>query len=183
MRKIIVSEFMTLDGVIENPMWSMKYWNDQIADFKASEMAAVDSLLLGRVTYEGFAAAWPQRQGQDAYADKMNSMPKYVVTTTLAEGSWTNSRLIRENVVEEIHRLKGQPGDDILIFGSGALINSLVPHGLIDEYRLLVYPLVLGSGQRLFSDGTNTRLRLVDATPFDSGAVAMIYRPQEAAES
>lgn len=183
MRKIIVSEFMTLDGVIENPMWSLQYWNDQIADFKAGEMALVDSLLLGRVTYEGFAASWPQRQGQNDYADKMNSMPKYVVTTTLTEGSWTNSRLIRENVVEEIRGLKEQPGEHILIFGSGALVNSLIPHGLIDEYRVIVYPLVLGGGQRLFSDGTSTRLKLVETTPFDSGAVAMIYHPQEADES
>lgn len=176
MRRVIVSEFMSLDGVIEDPRWSLKYWGDRISDFKQQELFAVDALLLGRVTYEGFAQAWPGRKDEDGYADRINGMQKYLVSTTAEQGEWGPTQIIREDVAEQIRRLKEQDGQDILIFGSGKLINSLVPHGVIDEYRLLVYPVVLGSGQRLFAEGSAADLQLVESWESGTGAMALIYR-------
>jgi dihydrofolate reductase len=175
MRKVIVSEFMSLDGVIHEPMWTAPYWNDEIADFKFNELFSIDELLLGRVTYEGFAQAWPGRTDEQGYADRMNNMPKHVVSTTLDKAEWNNSRIIRANVAEAVTRLKQQPGQDILIFGSGRLAAWLIEHDLIDQYHLLVYPVVLGSGQRLF--GTRTNLKLVESKRFSSGVAALIYQP------
>src|SRR5690242_13473824 len=114
MRTIVVTEFMSLDGVIEAPAWSAPYWNDEIAKFKGDEQTTTDALLLGRITYEGFAAAWPQ--STDEGADQMNNLPKYVVSTTLDKAEWNNSTLIRDNIVEEITRLKQQDGQDILVY-------------------------------------------------------------------
>lgn len=188
MRKVIVSEFIALDGVVEDPhLWTLPYWNDDMAQYKNSElMGDVDTLLLGRVTYEGFAAAWPERSGDD-YSDKMNSMPKYVVSTTLDNDSatWNNSTVISENVVEEIQKLRQQPGGDILIFGSADLVNSLLAHGLIDELHLQLYPIVLGSGKRLFQDGLGTsKLELVDSKTTETGVNILTYRraSEEASE-
>ncbi len=180
MRRVIVSEFMSLDGVIEDPRWSLKYWGDRISDFKQQELFDVDALLLGRVTYEGFAQAWPGRKDEDGYADRINSMQKYLVSTTAEQGEWGPTQIIRDNVAEQIRRLKEQDGQDILIFGSGKLVNSLIPAGVIDEYRLLVYPVVLGSGQRLFEDGTATDFELVESWESGTGAIALIYRRAEA---
>jgi len=183
MRKVIASEFMTLDGVMEEPQkWSLRYWNDEIAKFKFDELSASDALLLGRVTYQGFAAAWPKmakKEAEGEYAGMMNGYPKFVVSTTLEEPlEWNNSRLIKENVAEEVSRLKPQPGRDILIFGSGDLVNTLMEHDLIDEYRLLVYPFVLGNGKRVFRDGIDNKvLRLVETRSFSSGAVLLSYQP------
>ncbi|MFO7320456.1 MAG: dihydrofolate reductase family protein [Chloroflexota bacterium] len=176
MRKLIVTEFLSLDGVMENPVWSFPYWNDEIADFKREESIAGDALLLGRVTYEGFAAAWPQ--SKDEGAEYFNSVRKYVVSTTLASADWNNSVLIRDNVVEEINNLKRQDGGSIVVHGSGRLIQTLMQHDLVDEYRLLVYPLVLGKGQRLFESENKVRLKLVSARPFSSGAVGLVYEPE-----
>ena len=178
MRKVIVSEFLSLDGVIQEPMWTFPYWNDEIAKFKFDELFAIDALLLGRVTYEGFAAAWPGRTDEQGYADRMNGLPKHVVSTTLEKAEWNNSHLIKANVAEAVSKLKQQPGQDILIFGSGKLIETLIEHNLVDQYHLLVYPIVLGSGQRLFEDGTNTKLKLSDTKTFSSGVVALIYQPE-----
>jgi dihydrofolate reductase len=146
MRKIILTEFLSLDGVMENPAWTMPYWNDEIAKFKYDELFASGILLLGRVTYQGFAAAWPSRTDEQGFADRMNNLPKVVVSTTLKELAWNNSSLVKDNVVEEVTRLKQQSGQDILIGGSCILANTLMLHDLIDEYRLLVYPLVVGKG-------------------------------------
>ncbi|VVB89050.1 Uncharacterised protein [uncultured archaeon] len=185
MRKVIVSEFVTLDGVMEDPGgaekfkhggWTMPYWNEEIAKFKFDELFASDALLLGRVTYQGFAAAWPSRADEEGFADRMNSLPKYVVSTTLKEVEWNNSRLIKGNIAEEVSKLKQQPGQDILIAGSGELVNSLMQHDLIDEYRLLVYPVVLGSGKRLFKEGTNKTLRFVETKTFSSGVVLLSFQ-------
>jgi dihydrofolate reductase len=177
MRNIVVSMFVSLDGVMEDPAWTMPYWNDQIAKFKYEELFASDALLLGRVTYEGFAAAWPSRTDEQGFAERMNSLPKYVVSTTLGHLEWQNSHLITDHVAQEIDRLKRQPGQDILVAGSGQLVQTLIRYDLIDAYRLLVYPVVLGKGQRLFEDGSMATLKLVDSAPLGSGVVALRYEP------
>ena len=180
MRKVVVSEFVSLDGVIEEPSWTFQFSSEEQQKFKFDELFASDALLLGRVTYEGFAAAWPSATDEEGFADRMNGLPKYVVSTTLEEPlEWNNSRLIEGDVAEEVSRLKQQPGHDILIYGSGELVHTLMQHDLIDEYRLMVYPVVLGSGKRLFRDGINTTLRLVETRTFSSGVVVLSYRPAE----
>lgn len=176
MRKLVVTEFLSLDGVMENPMWTFPYWNDEIASFKGDESNASDALLLGRVTYEGFAAAWPQSKDQGA--DYFNGVRKYVVSTTLDKAEWNNSVLIKNNIVDEINRLKQQNGKNIAVHGSGRLVQTLMQHDLVDEYRLLVYPVVLGGGQRLFEDGAKATLKLVEARPVGSGVVALVYEPE-----
>jgi len=177
MRKLIVTEFLTLDGVMEEPAWTAPYWNDEIAKFKFDELFGSDTLLLGRVTYQGFAAAWPSRTDEQGFADRMNSLPKFVVSTTLEKVEWNNSRLIKENIPEEVSRLKQQPGQNILIYGSGDLVQTLMQSDLIDEYWLLVYPIVLGSGKRLFQDGSKTTLSLKETKTFSSGVVVLCYQP------
>jgi dihydrofolate reductase len=178
MSKIVVSEFITLDGVIHAPNeWSFPYWNDEIASFKSGEMAAAGALLLGRVTYDGFAAAWPGRTDEQGYAFKINSMPKYVVSNTLRNGSWDPTTVIPgSRMAEEITRLKQQPGEDLLVFGSGQLSQSLMRHGLVDQYNLLVYPIVLGKGRRLFVEGAHAKLRLNESRSYSSGVVLQVYQ-------
>jgi dihydrofolate reductase len=169
MGRVVVLEFVSLDGVMEAPdKWHLRFWHEEMGKYKYYELFASDVLLLGRVTYEGFAAAWPTRAGDDDFADRMNGLPNCVVSTTLEEPlEWNNSRLIKENVAEEISRLKQQPGRDILIAGSVDLVNTLMSHGLIDEYRLMVHPVVVGSGKRLFREGSGTTaLRLVETKRF-----------------
>jgi dihydrofolate reductase len=188
MRNIVVSEFVSLDGVVEDPGgaekfkhggWSFKFRDDQVPKYKLDEVFASDALLLGRVTYEGFAKAWPSVKDDVGFADKMNSMPKYVVSTTLKKVDWNNSRLIKANVVEELKKLKQQPGKDILVYGSGKLVNTLLQHDLVDEFRLMVHPVVLGSGKRLFDDPAETMkvLKLAESRTFPSGIVLLSYRP------
>ena len=176
MRKLVVTEFLSLDGVMEAPMWTFKYWNDEIANFKGEESNSSDALLLGRVTYEGFAQAWPH--SKDEGADYFNNVRKYVVSTTLDRADWNNSVIIKDNVVEEIRKLKQGDGQNITVHGSGNLIQTLMRHDLIDEYRLLVYPLVLGKGQRLFEDENPVNLKLVDSKVVSSGVLALIYEPE-----
>jgi len=180
MRRIIVSEFISLDGVVEDPSWTFQFGSEDRDQFKFEELAASDALLLGRVTYEGFAAAWPQMEEQTGeYGAWMNGYPKHVVSTTLQEPlEWNNSTLVEGDVAEEVSRLKGRPGKDILIFGSGDLVNTLMQHDLIDEYRLMVFPVIVGSGKRLFEEGGDTKsLKLVGTQTFDSGAVVLTYEP------
>jgi dihydrofolate reductase len=173
MRKIIVTEFLSLDGVMEAPhLWSFPYWNDEIEKFKHDELFTSDAQLLGRVTYQGFATAWPSRTGD--YADRLNNLPKYVVSTTLETVEWHNSHLIKENITEEVIRLKQQPGQNILVHGSRTLVQTLMQDQLIDEYNLLVYPLILGSGMRLLNEGDSASLKLVEARPFSSGVVLIL---------
>jgi len=172
---IIVTTFVSLDGVAEAPeKWSLKFWNDEIAKFKNDELFGVDALLLGRVTYEGFAASWPSRKG-DAYSDRMNGMPKFVVSSTLNTVNWNNSTLIGRDAAVEIAKLKQQ--QTLLVFGSMTLVRMLMQHGLVDEYRLLVYPVAIGSGQRLFKDGSRTTLKRVEVKPYGSDVVLLRYRP------
>jgi dihydrofolate reductase len=169
---------MSLDGVIENPAWTFPYWNDEIAQFKAEETTANDILLLGRVTYEGFAAAWPNRKDEDPGAAYFNGVRKYVVSTTLKEPlAWNNSVLLKGDAVTEITRLKQQDGENLVVHGSGKLIQTLMQHDLIDTYRLLIYPVVLGEGQRLFLDQNKLKLKLVESRAFSSGVVGVIYQP------
>ncbi len=175
MRNVVVTEFLSLDGIMENPAWTFPYWNDEIAQFKGEESSAGDALLLGRVTYEGFAQAWPN--STDEGAAYFNSVRKYVVSTTLDTVAWHNSTLINANIVEEIANLKQQNGKDIVVHGSATLVQTLMLHDLVDRYRLLVYPVVLGKGKRLFREGTTATLKLVETQTFSSGVVALIYVP------
>jgi len=138
---------------------------------------------LGRVTYQGFAAAWPSATDEAGFAERMNTLPKYVVSTTLDKAEWTNSHLIRGNIAEEVSALKRLDGQDILIGGSATLVRTLMQQGLIDQYRLLVYPIVLGSGKRLFPEGHRMSLRLVDIQTFSCGVVALTYQPADHAEN
>lgn len=179
MRKVVVSEFLSLDGVMEEPKWTFPYWNDEIARFKHDELFGSEALLLGRVTYEGFAAAWPGRTDEGDYGDRINSMPKHVASTTLKEAEW-NATTIKGDVAEAVSGLKDGSGQDLLVFGSGRLVQTLLRAGLVDEFRLLVYPIVLGKGQRLFGDGTDAKLTLTATQPFSSGVVALIYEPADA---
>jgi len=176
MRKIVVTEFMSLDGIMEEPAWTFPYWNDETARFKGEETDASDALLLGRVTYEGFAAAWPK--STDEGADYFNGVRKYVVSTTLDKAAWNNSTLIKDDVVGAVTKLKQGEGQDIAVHGSATLVQTLMQHDLVDRYRLLVYPVVLGKGKRLFKEGTPATLKLVESKPFNSGVVALIYEPE-----
>jgi dihydrofolate reductase len=188
MRKVVVSEFVSLDGVMEDPSWTFQYASEEQERFKFDELAASDALLLGRTTYEGFAAAWPsmmeqyegpRREDLQRYADMMNGYLKYVVSTTLQEPlEWNNSTIIKGNVAEEVLKLKRQPGRDVLIFGSADLVNGLMRHDLIDEYRLMIFPVIVGKGKQLFGNGLDTTaLTLADTKVFGSGVVVLTYRP------
>lgn len=179
MRKVVVSEFVSLDGVMEDPRWTFRFESDDRNQYKFDELAAADALLLGRVTYEGFAAAWPRMEEQTGeYGAWMNGYPKYVVSTTLEEPLEWNASLIGDDIVGEISALKQQPGKDILVFGSAALVNTLVEHDLVDEYRIMIFPVIVGSGKRLLGDGLDMKaLELVETKTFGSGAVVLTYRP------
>lgn len=180
MRKVIASIYVTLDGVMEEPAWTMPFWNDELAKYAHEQLFASDALLLGRVTYQGFAAAWPSMTDDEGFADRMNSLPKFVVSGTLGEAVWNNANLIRDNVAEEVSSLKQKPGQDILIYGSGELVGALMQHGLIDECRLWVFPTVLGNGKRLFREGSEAiALNLVETKTFRSGVVLLAYRPEK----
>jgi dihydrofolate reductase len=176
-RKLVVSEFVSLDGVVEAPAWTFQFQSAEQEAFKFAELKASDSLLLGRVTYEGFAAAWPNMAEQTGeYGAMMNGYPKYVASTTLDKTEW-NASLIKGDLAEEVGRLKQQPGRDILVFGSGTLVQTLVQRGLVDEYRLMLFPVVLGRGRRLFGEGLAATLQLVDTKPFKSGVIVLTYQP------
>jgi dihydrofolate reductase len=177
MRKVIVTEFVSLDGVMEDPAWTMPYFSEEYMQFKLAELQAVDAHLLGRVTYEGFAAAWPGRTDEQGFADRMNSLPKYVASTTLRELTWNNSHLLGSDLATEITNLKTQPGQNILVAGSAQLVQSLMRLNLVDEYRLMTFPVVLGSGKRLFQEGSHATLQLVDSIRFSNGVMVHTYRP------
>jgi dihydrofolate reductase len=186
MRRIVAAEYLSLDGVIEDPGpageyehrgWTVPYWNDEIANWQTDQLFASDALLLGRVTYEEFVASWPLRSG-DPFTDRMNSLPKFVVSTSLQEPLEWNATLLKGDLVDAVAGLKGQPGDDILVYGSGALVNGLLPHKLIDEYRFMIYPLVLGTGKRFFRDGNDkTTLALKRAETASTGVTMLVCEP------
>ena len=178
-RKIIASELVSLDGVMEAPEeWHFPYFDDEMGEAIGAAMAKTEAMLMGRVTYEEWSAFFPSQSGDDA--DYMNNISKFVVSTTLDEVDWENSTLINENITEEIAKLKQQPGGDISISGSGALVRSLLRTGLLDELRLMVHPIVIGKGKRLFDDNDEqTGLELVDSETFDTGVIYLTYRPAE----
>jgi dihydrofolate reductase len=177
MRKISAGLYVTLDGVVEAPeKWTGPYFNDELGLTVGSLMAAMDTLLLGRVTYEGFAAAFAGQSG--GVADQMNNTPKVVVSTTLQQADWQNSTLITGNIAEEITKLKQQAGKNIGMSGSATLVRWLLREGLLDELNLLVFPIVLGSGKRLFADGdTPVPLTLLDSKTFSTGVLSLTYGP------
>jgi dihydrofolate reductase len=187
MGNVVVSQFVTVDGVIEDPGgaegWDRGGWAFQFDrgeegnQFKLDEVMAADALLLGRKTYEGFAEAWPSREGE--FADKFNGMRKYVVSTTIGEPEWNNTVVIADNVPEQISNLKGDHDGDILVNGSAQLVATLAEHGLVDEYRLMVFPTVLGAGKRLFADsGATATLKLAEAKPVGpDGVIVLTYAP------
>lgn len=182
MGKLVVTEFITLDGVIEEPKWSFEFnRGDEGEQFKGDELKAAAAQLLGRVTYQGFAKAWPSMTEEGWFAEKMNGMPKYVVSTTLTDegADWTNSIVIRDDVPGQVRKLKEQVAGDVLVAGSANLVRTLAEQDLVDEYRLMVFPIVLGGGKRLFADGTpRTRLRLVDSKAVGpDGVFILTYQP------
>ena len=185
MGRIVVTEFVSLDGVMEAPGgedfkypgWTFEIDRGEEGDkFKLDEALEAEALLLGRVTYEGFAAAWPSREGE--FADKFNGMPKYVVSSTLEEAEWNNSTVLEGDVVEEVSKLRQELDGDIVVHGSGQLVQTLLEHDLVDELRLMVFPVVLGTGKRLFGDTSDKkRLRLADSKTVGDGIAILIYEP------
>jgi dihydrofolate reductase len=184
--RIVVTEFTSLDGVVEDPGGSEHFerggWafeTDRGAEgdkFKLDETLASEALLLGRVTYEGFAASWPSRDGE--FAAKFNTMPKYVVSSTLQDPQWTNTTVLGGDVVEEVAKLRQERDGDIVVHGSARLAQTLLDHGLVDELRLMVFPVVLGAGKRLFGPtGAKKPLRLADAKTVGDGVTILIYQP------
>jgi dihydrofolate reductase len=177
MGKVVAVEYLSLDGVMENPGWSGPYFNDEVAKFQYDNLFGSDALLLGRVTYEGFKAAWPSATDEQGFADRMNSLPKYVVTTTLTEGEW-NATLLTGEVPDEVARLRKEFDGTLLINGSGALFRTLHAAGLIDEYRFMIFPVVLGIGKRLFPEGSaDGAMKLVKSQVTGSGVAILSYRP------
>jgi dihydrofolate reductase len=183
MRRIVVSEFVTLDGVMEDPGgaeafdrggWAFQFERGPDGDkFKLDEVIEADALLLGRKTYEGFAKAWPTMTDEVGFAEKMNSMPKYVVSSTLESADWNNSTVINGDVAEEVAKL----GGNILVAGSAQLVQTLMDHDLVDEYRLMIYPVLLGSGKRLFKDGADmTALQIVETNQTGQVATVVLQR-------
>jgi dihydrofolate reductase len=186
MRRVVAAEYLSLDGVTEDPGpagdfkyrgWTSPYWNDELSEYQSELLFASDALLLGRVTYEEFVASWPLRSG-DPFTDKMNSMAKFVASKSLSEPLEWNSMLLKGDVAKEVAELKQQPGQDLLIYGSGRLVSTLMQHNLIDVYRLMLYPLVLGAGKRFFRDGVDkTALTLSDTKTTSTGVVVLTYLP------
>jgi dihydrofolate reductase len=186
--KIVVTEFVSLDGVMEDPGgsedfkyggWSFEFSRGEEGDnFKLDETRNSEALLLGRVTYEGFAQAWPSREGE--FADKFNNMPKYVVSSTLKEPEWNNSTVLAGDVVEEVSRLRQESVGDVVVHGSAQLVQTLVQNDLVDELRLMVFPVVLGAGKRLFGETTDKKhLVLADTKSVGDGVAILIYRRPE----
>jgi dihydrofolate reductase len=184
--RIVITEFVSLDGVMEAPGggedfrhagWTFEIDRGQEGDkFKLEETLEAEALLLGRVTYERFAAAWPSREGE--FADKFNSMPKYVVSSTLEEPEWNNSTVLEGDVVEEVSKLRRELDGDIVVHGSAQLVQTLLEHDLVDELRLMVFPVVLGTGKRLFGNTSDKkRLRLADSKMVGEGIAILIYEP------
>ena len=186
MGRIVVTEFVSLDGVMEAPGggedfkhagWTFKIDRGKEGDkFKLDETLNSEALLLGRVTYEGFAAAWPSRSDDAGFADKFNSMPKYVVSSTLEKAEWNNSTVLKGDVVEEVSKLRQRLDGDIVVHGSAQLVQTLIEHDLVDELRLMVFPVVLGTGKRLFGDTSDKkRLRLAESKTVGDGIAILIF--------
>ena len=186
MGRIVVTEFVSLDGVMQAPGgedfkykgWSFEFDRGAEGDqFKLDETRATEALLLGRVTYEGFAGAWPSREGE--FADKFNSMPKYVISSTLENPTWNNTTVLNGDVLEEVEKLKEEIDGDIVVHGSNQLVHALVENDLVDELRLMVFPVVLGTGKRIFGETSDKKpLRLVDSKTVGDGIAILTYEPR-----
>lgn len=177
MSKIVVTAFMSLDGVIESPEnWSFPYWNESIERFKDDELGAAEAQLLGRRTYEIFSSAWPSRNGP--YADRINGMYKYVVSSTLEHASWNNAQVIGggAQLQAELPQLKERHPGGLLVHGSHTLVQWMIQQDMVDQYHVLVYPLTLGRGRRLFGEGAATRLELASSTKLGSGVMLLVYQ-------
>lgn len=192
MSQIVAAEYLSLDGVTEDPGpmgefehrgWTVPYWSDELGESQSELLFASNALLLGRVTYEEFVASWPLRSG-DPFTDRINSMPKFVASTTLQEPLEWNATLLAGDIADEVRKLKQQPGNELLIYGSSTLVSMLMEHDLIDVYRLMLYPLRLGSGQRFFTEArATTTLRLKDATTTSTGVVTLTYEAAREGEN
>ncbi|MDX6546327.1 MAG: hypothetical protein QOG02_2101 [Gaiellales bacterium] len=174
MRKVKLAMYVSLDGVVEEPAWTMPFWDDQLSSLQNDYLLSSDALLLGRVTYEGFAAAWPTMEDTGDFGEKMNSMPKFVASRTLKDAEW-NATIMQGEVSAAVAALKDEPGQDLLIYGSGQLVDELTHHNLIDEYRLMVHPVVVASGKRLFTDAGQITLQLADTVTTQTGVVVATY--------
>lgn len=181
MRKIFATTFVTLDGIMEAPNeWNPPFWSEEAEKYKRDELFATDALLLGRKTYEGFAAAWPTMTDEDGFADRMNSLPKYVVSSTLEDLEWNNAELLKLDFIKDVQSLKQESGQDIAIHGSRQLINSLMEHNLIDELHIMVFPIVLGRGERFITKKKNsTVLKLIETKMLPNGVIVLHYKPVE----
>jgi len=181
--RLVATEYLSLDGIFEEPgRWSGPFFNEEAGQFKWRELQASDALLLGRRTYEGFASAWPTMTGTGEFGEKMNTMPKYVVSSTLERVDWPGSRLLTGDLTEEVAKLKREPGGDLLLSGSAQLFNELMQANLIDLYRIMLHPVVLGEGRRLFTGGVDRKaLRLTHTETFSKGIAILEYEPDAAA--
>ena len=183
MGRIVVTEYISVDGIVEAPSGTEPFervgWTDDFSrgpegdKFKLDETMASDALLLGRVTYDGFAPIWPQFEGE--FADKFNAMPKYVISKTLTNPEWNNTTVLSGDLVDEVTKLKQQFEGDIVVHGSPQLAQALIEHDLVDELRLMVYPVVLGSGKRLFESGSKKRMRLTGSKAVGDGVLILTY--------
>jgi dihydrofolate reductase len=185
MRKIIASQYLSLDGVLEDPVgmedtglgnWTGPFSRGPKGDaFKHDELYSSEAVLLGRRTYDGFAAVWPQVNDEAGFAKRMNALPKFVVSTTLKTADWNNSTIIDKDVVGHVKKLKAEPGGDIIVYGSAMLLHTLMPAGLVDQYNLMIYPTVLGRGIRLFPQDWKGAFKLEEYTEFGSGIIMLKY--------
>jgi dihydrofolate reductase len=183
--RLVVTEYVSLDGVIEDPVgmegtglgdWTGPFERGPEGDkFKHEELFASDALLLGRRTYEGFAAVWPTVKDETGFAEHINSLPKFVASKTIRKADWNNSTVLGGDLADEVRGLKDGSAGDILVYGSAAVVHALMPHGLVDEFRLMVYPTILGRGKRLFPDGVKAAPRLVECKQLGSGIVLLRY--------
>ena len=190
-RKIVATDYISLDGVVEDPVgmensglgnWIGPFRRGPAGDrFKHDELMAASAMLYGRKTYDGFAAVWPTIEDPAGFARRMNTLPKYVASRTLGSLSWSNSSRIDGDLVDAARALKREGSGDVLIYGSASIVHQLMPHGLVDEFRLMVYPTILGRGTRLFPDGVPGRLRLIENLQFDDGIVSLRYVPADPA--
>ena len=183
--KLVATQYISVDGVIQDPVgmegsglgdWTGPYSRGPKGDqFKHEELMAADAMVYGRVTYEGFAAVWPTVRDPEGFAARINALPKFVASRSLKIADWNNSTLIAGDIVEAIKKIKANAKGDVLIYGSASIVHQLMPHGLVDEYRLMVFPVVLGRGTRLFPQGTAQRLKLVDNRQFGDGITLLRY--------
>jgi dihydrofolate reductase len=186
MRKVVASVFLSLDGVMEAPSdWHLSYWNDELSEAVSSVMSSADAMLLGRITYQEFAPSWSSRTtSDDEGADFMNNTPKFIASSTLNKADWNNSTVLGGNLAEEINELKAQPGRNIVVMGGARLIQSLLAQALLDELQLLVHPILVGTGKRLFAaEGGRRRLTLVNSQTFSTGVLHLTYQPVSAEDS